>query len=246
LVSQKTNYGIDRPDLIEAALSTGGVAVVLAILLHYLLEGINPQFSTFALYGLGVPGLALLTVVVRLLWGSEHGKLRERDQLFQSILLKGNEQVLDVGCGPGLLLVGAASRLKTGRAVGIDIWQGTLESNNSPEAAIRNAAIEGTLDRIDLGIGDARFLPFRSETFDIIVSRAVIHHLPSSSDQKRALHEMSRLLRNGGQLGIIVNDIWRINEYLEMLGDLGYVNVSVLRKGLFSRTLLARWSTKIV
>jgi cyclopropane fatty-acyl-phospholipid synthase-like methyltransferase len=31
------------------------------------------------------------------------------------------EAVLDVGCGRGLMLVGAARRLKTGKAVGIDL-----------------------------------------------------------------------------------------------------------------------------
>jgi len=40
--------------------------------------------------------------------------------------------VLDVGCGRGLLLIGAARRLTTGKAVGVDIWQAEDRVGNLP------------------------------------------------------------------------------------------------------------------
>ena len=51
------------------------------------------------------------------------GKFRARDALLNAVRGGGDEQVLDVGCGHGLMLIGAAKRLSSGHATGIDIWQ---------------------------------------------------------------------------------------------------------------------------
>jgi 2-polyprenyl-3-methyl-5-hydroxy-6-metoxy-1,4-benzoquinol methylase len=55
----------------------------------------------------------------------------------------GDETVLDIGCGRGLMLVGAARRLTTGQAVGIDLWRTEDQADNSPEAAQAHARREG-------------------------------------------------------------------------------------------------------
>ena len=46
-------------------------------------------------------------------WSSKVGKLRERERLMDALGLRGDETVLDVGCGRGLLLNAAARRLTT-------------------------------------------------------------------------------------------------------------------------------------
>jgi len=48
--------------------------------------------------------------------------LRARDRLLDGLGLTGQENLLAVGCGRGLLLIGAARRLPNGRAVGVDLW----------------------------------------------------------------------------------------------------------------------------
>ncbi len=57
-----------------------------------------------------------------MIWDSKVGKLWSRDRQLDGLKLRGDELVLDVGCGRGLLLIGAAKRLTTGKAVGVDIW----------------------------------------------------------------------------------------------------------------------------
>jgi cyclopropane fatty-acyl-phospholipid synthase-like methyltransferase len=57
--------------------------------------------------------------------------------LLDRIEWTGQEEVLDVGCGRGLMLIGAAKRLTTGKATGIDIWQAEDLSGNRPEAQPR-------------------------------------------------------------------------------------------------------------
>jgi len=114
------------------------------------------------------------------------------------------ERVLDVGCGRGLLLVGAAKRLTTGAAVGIDIWDHTLLAGNRPAATLANAVAEGVAERITLREGDARHLPFADASFDVVLSSLMLHHM-TPNGRAEALREMVRVLRPGGR--VVVKDL---------------------------------------
>jgi arsenite methyltransferase len=87
-------------------------------------------------------GLSCLAMAIWMIWSSKVGKVKERETLLDRLSWTGREQVLDVGCGRGLMLIGAAKRLTTGLATGIDIWQAEDLSGNRPEATLENAARE--------------------------------------------------------------------------------------------------------
>jgi len=78
------------------------------------------------------------------------------------------------------VLLLAAHRLPEGRAVGADIWRRRDQSGNSRAAAEHNAVVEGVRDRVDVVNADARDLPFRSASFDVVVSSLTIHNIPGS------------------------------------------------------------------
>jgi arsenite methyltransferase len=128
-----------------------------------------------------------------MLWDSKIGKLRSREHLLRRITWTGEERVLDVGCGRGLMLIGVAKRLTTGMATGIDIWQTEDLSGNRPEATLENARREGVLDRIEVRTGDMRQIPFADNTFDVVVSRAAIHNLYETGDRAQAISEIARV-----------------------------------------------------
>jgi ubiquinone/menaquinone biosynthesis C-methylase UbiE len=154
-----------------------------------------------------------------MLWESRIGKLRDRERLLQRIDWTGGEQVLDVGCGRGLILTGAAKRLKTGKATGIDIWQADDLTGNRSEAAIENARREGVDDRVEIRTADMRQIPFADNTFDVVVSRAAIHNIYSPSERAIAILEIARVLKPGGQA--IIEDIRHHQEYARVFSQSG-------------------------
>ena len=126
-----------------------------------------------------------------------------RKQIFDSIALRGDEKVLDVGCGSGLLLTGAALRLTNGKATGIDIWAPHSGGGNFA-LLMKNAEVEGVADKIEFKQADVRKLPFGDATFDVIVSSGALHHIsPDRTEHEQAINEMLRVLKPGGRLALM-------------------------------------------
>ncbi len=166
-------------------------------------------------------------------YGSRIGKLRSREKLLDlAATLRpwtGDEIVLDVGCGRGLMLVGAARRLATGHAVGIDLWRQEDQAENSPDALEANARSEGVADRIRIDTGDARELPYPNASFDMVLSHWVIHNIAEAADRRKALDEMLRVLRPHGVL--VLADIENIREYRTYLASKGVTDMRTVSGG---------------
>jgi arsenite methyltransferase len=62
-------------------------------------------------------------------------------------------------------------------------------------------------------------LPFKDQSFDVVVSHWVVHNLPSQEDRNRAISEMVRVLRPEGKL--ILCDIEHRDSYLTNIRTLG-------------------------
>jgi ubiquinone/menaquinone biosynthesis C-methylase UbiE len=178
-----------------------------------------------AVYGLFMGGY--------MTYGSRIGKLRAREVLLDLVSTlrpwTGNEMALDVGCGRGLMMVGAARRLTVGRSIGIDLWREEDQSGNSPEEARANADAEGVADRVQIDTGDARKLPYPNASFDVVMSHWVVHNLPTKADQLKALDEMFRVLRPGGVLALA--DIGNLADYQAHLLSKGASNLRFLDGG---------------
>jgi arsenite methyltransferase len=71
--------------------------------------------------------------------------------------------------------------------------------------------------------GDARRLPFASDSFDVVVSSLVVHNISKVGDRRAAIEEAVRVLRPGGRL--LIADIVRTGEYAERLRHLGIADI---------------------
>lgn len=214
-MGERADYGLDAPSVVRnlALVAVVGVGVFASVALGLwpgripLGGGVVLEMASMGLaVGLGCGAMALYMT-----WSSKFGKLSDRERLLDRLGLKGTERVLDVGCGRGLMLIGAAKRLTTGTAVGVDIWQAEDLSGNRAEATLENARREGVESRTRVETADMRTLPFPDASFDVIVSKAAIHNLYSRADRAKALGEISRVLAPGGR--VLIDDIRHLNEY---------------------------------
>ena len=111
--------------------------------------------------------------------------------------IKGDEKILDIGCGTGAVTVKIAKNISTGKVVGIDVFKGM--SGNSPNIAIRNAEIEGVIEKVEIQNGNALDLPFDNNSFDIVTMGSVLHEMGSDENVIKALNEVNRVLKPGGK-----------------------------------------------
>jgi SAM-dependent methyltransferase len=184
-------YGVDAP-AVPAVLGAAGVACCLAA---------RRRPGSIAM----AAGTVLLASTGVYLHTTLRGKLRIWERELDRIGLHGDEQLLDLGCGRGAVLIAAARRLPTGRAVGADLWSRD-QSGNSPEATLANVVAAGVADRVEVHTADMTALPFPDGSFDVVTSALAIHNIRSAEGRYRALDEAVRVLRPGGQL--LIADPW--------------------------------------
>lgn len=200
-------------------LGAGFSVVLLALLvLAFKPFPLAAESGAVAIFAGGVPlvlGLAMFQYGLA-------GKFRTRQAMLNLISWRGDEHVLDVGTGAGLLLVGAAKRLhRGGSAVGIDVWSGKDLSDNSEAAAQRNITLEGVANRASIQTADAVQMPFANGSFDCVLSLLCIHNIEPKADQTKACQEIARVLKPGGR--IVIGDYIPTSAYAAAFSAAGLV-----------------------
>jgi len=219
------NYGLDAPGAVRGLLFAGLAAVIIGFLFARWATHANARSLLGFAFAIENTGIACLTGAALMLVSSYFGKFRVRDSLIRNLRLRGDETILDVGCGHGLLLINAARRLPHGRAVGIDLWSQVDQSNNSREAALENAALEGVTERVEVRDGDMRELPFADSTFDAAVAHFAIHNVPGREGRRQTIREIVRVLKPGGQVAL--SDLKSVGLYAGELRKLGMQSVRI-------------------
>jgi SAM-dependent methyltransferase len=192
---QRPDYGIDAPGVLAMFFVVGALCLALAPLARpFTIASVTFDFG----YAPQIMGGIFLVEGVLMFIYVKWGKQRHRDRMLAQVSWTGAEQVLDVGTGRGLLLIGAAKRLTTGRALGIDIWSGKDMAGNAPERTQANIEIEGVSAKSELRSEDASHMSFPDATFDVVLSNLCIHNIPGQAGRDRACRQIVRVLRPAG------------------------------------------------
>jgi arsenite methyltransferase len=190
------DYGIDAPGVLAMFFVLGGLCLVLGVFARPV--AIGPVTIDFGYAPQITGGIFLLEGVLMFIY-VKRGKFRHRDRMLAQVPWTGNERVLDVGTGRGLLLIGAAKRLTTGHAVGIDIWSTKDLSGNAHRSAPRRTSRwKACAASVELRSEDASQMSFPDASFDVVVSNLCIHNIPKQAGRDQACREIVRVLRPGG------------------------------------------------
>jgi len=109
-----------------------------------------------------------------------------RDRILENATVFPHADVLDLGCGTGLLTFPAAEQ--AGATIGLD----------SDATALVHASRVPALGA-SFACGDARSLPFPDSSFDIVIWRGLLAYAP---ERDRIVHETLRVLRPEGRLSV--------------------------------------------
>jgi ubiquinone/menaquinone biosynthesis C-methylase UbiE len=127
----------------------------------------------------------------RYLTSPVHSAGADLDFLARSVAALDQPKVLDLGCGAGHASFATAPFAR--EVVAFDLTAGMLEITAA-------AAKERGFSNISTTQGSVEELPFNSQQFDFVMSRYSAHHW---NDVPRALQEVKRVLKPGGQVCVI-------------------------------------------
>jgi ubiquinone/menaquinone biosynthesis C-methylase UbiE len=126
--------------------------------------------------------------------GAEPQQQAMRRAFLTSIDFPANAQVLDIGCGTGVLTRVMARWPNVETVVGVD-----------PAASLIGEArkLASNLTNVTFQEADGRSLPIEDRAFDVVVFDSTLSHVP---EPERALSEAYRVLRAGGRLAVFDGD----------------------------------------
>lgn len=122
--------------------------------------------------------------------------IAQRARVLEALALRTGERVVDLGTGPGLLVLDIAQQVgPTGAVEGIDFSESMV--------TLAGRRCMG-LSWVSIDVGDVSALPYDDQSFDAFVCTQVYEFVP---DIERALRELKRVLKPGGR-AVIVDTDW--------------------------------------
>jgi ubiquinone/menaquinone biosynthesis C-methylase UbiE len=113
---------------------------------------------------------------------------------------RGDERVLDIGCGPGLYFENLQSLLTTGKIVAADISAGMMKKAKTHDNA----------DQMAFAQADVQSLPFADHTFDVVLANHMLFHV---NNLEVAFREIHRILKPKGILIAATNSQYSMAEF---------------------------------
>lgn len=214
------NYGVDSPLTVRHMYGRGAWTLAFALVIFFInrAEYPGPALNLLIVLALIAAGFFVAAEITK--QAGKVMRLRIRDRLLDSLELKGEERVLDVGCGAGLVAIGAAKRMKTGKVTGLD-------QSEEAEQAKANAKLEGVAEKVRIDTGVSAKLVYPDNHYDAVVSALALHDLGGGDVRGQMVREMYRVLKPGGKLAIFDTEPGNIGDYAAALRSAGAQSVEL-------------------
>jgi SAM-dependent methyltransferase len=241
-IAPKPDYGLDftsghvrQPFTARRMFSRGAWTLAFGLVMFLINRTDYPGPATNILIALGLIGLGFVAVGVIMVQSSRVTRFEARDRILDALALTGEERVLDVGTGTGLMLIAVAKKLKSGRVTGLDL-------SGESDAAKENAKLEGVTDKLRIDSLETPKFVYPDNHFDVVVSMLALHNAGESDVREQLIREMFRVLKPSGRLAIY--DVLHTGDYAAALRAAGAQNVELSPVSwpwcLPTRTLTAR------
>jgi ubiquinone/menaquinone biosynthesis C-methylase UbiE len=109
--------------------------------------------------------------------------------VFDHFPLVPNLRILELGCGPGDLWLRNIDRIPVS-------WQITLSDFSPGMVNQARHTLQEQSRRFSFQVIDAQSIPFKDEFFNIVIANHCLYHVP---DLRKAISEIFRVLKNGGE-----------------------------------------------
>jgi SAM-dependent methyltransferase len=188
-LSGKTNYGnwvSKRLIIVPAAMIIICMALLFAsgfFLIGVVIFAVLLAYFAFAYNRFSPTGGDLQTKIL--------------DLILKRIDWDGTGRAIDIGCGNGALGIKVAKKYQKARVGGIDYWGADWDF--AKETCVKNAEVEGVIDRMEFQKASASSLPFTDEYFDLAVSNFVFHEVNDTKDKRDVIKEALRVVKKGGK-----------------------------------------------
>src|SRR6478609_1958487 len=125
LLPRRGDYGFDAPYVPAIFIGIGVVLLVIGLLVLLLWQ--VPVWGVICL----LYCVYMLLSAASYIYTTRRGKFQVWSELLRELKLKGDEEILDLGCGRGAVLLMAAKFLHEGKGHGVDIWRTVDQSGNA-------------------------------------------------------------------------------------------------------------------
>ncbi len=153
---------------------------------------------------------------------------------FNKLDIQPGNKILDIGCGEGRHTIKAAQQ-KESICVGADFgFQTLIETNKKLE--FHRALNDLYCKSVDLSQMDVTNLPFKNNTFDVVICSEVLEHIPN---HKQAISELVRIVRPGKYLAVSVPRF--LPEKICWLLSDEYFNANMGHVRIYKKKALVQW-----
>ncbi len=191
----RIDYGADAPELIRMFCL---ISILLIAVGALLIISAPSRWVAWCGTLILVGALAPLTMGIMMSLYAWRGKLRMRDWVLSRHPWRGNETVLDIGAGRGLMTIGAGLLVPQGTVHAMGIWRAEDLTDTSEPELRKSITTAGLHGNVQIHTMDARCMSFADSSIDVVLSLLCLHNIEGAADRQGACREIARVLKPGG------------------------------------------------